>query len=107
MHKIEITPAPCMVCGTGNTPNGDGSRREFVDLERDVNWNDPAIICGDCLMNASSLIGMASPDTLQTLRRELREKDRELHATKAQMDTMKKRAKKLGVEFVKPESAVA
>lgn len=107
MHKVEITPAPCTSCGMGNTPGKDGQPREFVDFERDVNWNDPVIICGDCLMNAGSLIGMVSPDTLQTMRAELREKDRELHAAKAQMDTMKRRAKKLGVEFVKPEAKVA
>lgn len=107
MHKVEISPAPCLVCGAGNTPGQNGQRREFIDFERDVNWNDPVIICGDCLMNAGSLVGMASPDALQTLRREVREKDKELHETKAEMDRMKRRAKKLGVVFTKPESAVA
>lgn len=106
MHKIEITPAPCLICGRGNTPNNDGTRMEFVDLEREVNWNDPAILCSDCLMNAASLIGMLSPDTLVEMKQQMREKDKEVHAIKADMDKMKKRAKRLGIEFVKPEAAV-
>ncbi len=104
MHKIEVTPAPCNVCGTGNTPESDGSRRQFVDFERDINWNDPLIICEDCIANAAGLVGMASKDTLTELKRELREKDQELHDTKAEIESQRKRAKQLGVEFVGIES---
>jgi hypothetical protein len=101
MHKIEHTPSPCTVCGRGNVPKNDGTKPEFVDFERDVNWNDPVIICEDCLTNAASLIGMLSPDTLQTLKQEMRGKDREIHELKAEMDSMKRRAKKVGIEFAK------
>jgi hypothetical protein len=107
MHKLEITTAPCLICGTGNTPKNDGTRREFVDLEREVNWNDPAILCEDCLMQAAALIGMLSPDVLQEMKAEMRAKDREVHDVKVEMDRMKRRAKKLGIAFEKPESAVA
>lgn len=107
MRILEVTPAPCLICGAGNTPGKDGVRRRFVDLERDVNWNDPAILCEDCLANAAGLVGMLSKDTLAEMKRQLREKDKELHDAKVLVDQMKRRAKRLGVEFAKPEKVGA
>lgn len=108
MRLIEVTPAPCAICGAGNVPRNDGSARQFVDCERDVNWNDPLILCDDCTMRIGGLIGMLSPETLNTLRGELRDKDQELHTIRQQMDTMKRRAKKIGIEFTpKKEKATA
>ena len=107
MRILEVTPAPCLICGAGNTPDSHGDRRRFVDLERDVNWNDPAILCEDCLANAAGLIGMLSRDTLREMKVQLREKDKELHDAKVEMNQMQRRAKRLGVEFTKPESVGA
>lgn len=107
MRILEVTPAPCLICGAGNTPDRNQERRRFVDLERDVNWNDPAILCEDCLANAAGLIGMLSKDTLREMKVQLREKDKELHDAKVEMDQMKRRAKRLGVEFTKPEKVSA
>jgi len=104
---LEVTPAPCLICGAGNTPDSHGDRRRFVDLERDVNWNDPAILCEDCLANAAGLVGMLSKDTLREMKVQLREKDKELHDAKVKMDQMQRRAKRLGVEFTKPEKVGA
>ena len=89
MHTLEITPAPCLVCGRGNTPNGDdGTRPTFVDLERDVNWNDPAIICEDCVVTAAALVGMMSPDDVADLRHQLRNKDQKIHTLNAEIDSL-------------------
>lgn len=107
MRLLEVTPAPCLICGKGNTPDSNGDRLKFVDLERDVNWNDPAILCEDCLANAAGLVGMLSKDTLREMKVQLREKDKELHDAKVAMDQMKRRAKRLGVEFTKPETISA
>jgi hypothetical protein len=99
MHLIETTNAPCLVCGRGNTPDARGDRPRFVDLERDVNWNDPAILCEDCTAKAGGMIGMASLDSLRTLRRELADRDRQIHELKADMDNMSRRARRLGMSF--------
>lgn len=107
MKLLEITPAACLICGMGNTPTSDGERRRFVDLERDVNWNDPAILCEDCLAKAGSLVQMLSKDSLLEMRRELRKRDGEIHELKAEIDGMKRRAKKAGVIFTKPETVSA
>jgi hypothetical protein len=105
MHLIEITPAPCLNCGKGNAENRHGERPQFVDLERDTNWNDPAILCEDCCISIGALIGMVSPDQVKDLRLQLRRKDHDIHAIRAEKDEMQRRAKKLGFEFV--EEAVA
>lgn len=99
MHLIETTPAPCNVCGRGNTPDANGERPQFVDFERDINWNDPLIICEDCVAKAGGLVGMASKEMLETAKQEVREKDKELHAAQAKMDQMERTARRIGVEF--------
>lgn len=89
MHTIEITPQPCMVCGRGNTPNGDdGTRPVFVDLERDVNWNDSAILCEDCAVKVGSIVGMLSPDDRGDLEKVIEKKDKEIHSLKSELDTV-------------------
>lgn len=105
MHKIEVTPAPCTHCGMGNTADSNGDRRTFVDFERDVNWNDPLILCEDCLAQAGGLIGFASKDTMVDLNHRLRDKEREIHDLKVQIDKMTQRARRVGVEFVEPSAA--
>jgi len=99
MHLIEVTPAPCLICGAGNTPDRQGSNREFIDLERDTNWNDPAIICEDCALNIGGLVGMISPDEIRRLKRELQEIKRQVHVKQANLDEVKRRARRLGIEF--------
>lgn len=99
MHLIETTPCPCCVCGRGNAEDGHGERPRFVDFERDINWNDPLIMCEDCISRAGGMVGMASKDMLATVKRELVDKDKELHNAQVAMETMQRRARKLGVEF--------
>lgn len=99
MHLIETTPAPCTVCGRGNTPDSSGDRPRFIDLERDVNWNDPVIICEDCVAKMGGMVGMMSKDTMSEFKLAIREREHALHDLQAEMDMMKRRAKKLGIEF--------
>jgi hypothetical protein len=95
VHTIEITPQPCFVCGRGNTPDGDThDRPTFVDLERDVNWNDAAVMCEDCITKAGSLIGMLTTDDAAAKDRELRKKDQEMHDLRVELDATKARATK-------------
>lgn len=101
MHKVEITPAPCNVCGRGNTPGPNGETPIFVDFERDINWNDPLIMCEDCIAKAGGMVGMSSKDTLAAMKQEVRDKDKEVHEIRAEMDSMRRRARKLGMTFDK------
>jgi hypothetical protein len=100
MHLIEITPMPCMVCGAGNTPTQDGSPRQFIDLERDTFWDDPAVLCEECCLKISGLMGAPSADELNEYRTQVRTLKVELHEARVQIDKTKQRAAKLGIEFV-------
>ena len=99
MHLVEITPAPCIVCGTGNVPGPNGERKQFVDLERDVNWNEPILLCEDCGLKVGGLLGMPSPEVVQAEKARVRVLEQELHDTTAKIDKLNRRAKKLGIEF--------
>jgi hypothetical protein len=83
MHLLEITPAPCTHCGRGNTSSTSADPVRFVDFERDINWNDPLILCEDCIANAGGLVGMASKDTLNEMKLEVKKAKRETHDAKA------------------------
>lgn len=98
MHLIEISPAPCIHCGSGNTQNEDKKKR-FIDLERDVNWNEPVILCEDCCMKIGGMVGMLSEELRKDLEEKVRLAQRESHELQAQIDTMNRRARKLGIEF--------
>jgi hypothetical protein len=107
MHLIEVTPQPCMVCGAGNTPAQDGTHRQFVDLERDTFWDDPAVICEDCGLKIAGLLGTPSPEELHTANQRVREADVIIHDLRVEIDSMKRRATRLGITFDPVEAAVA
>ena len=89
MHTIEVTSHPCLVCGRGNTPDGvTGERPLFVDLERDVNWNDPAVLCEDCAIKVGSIVGLLGPDERDALSRDIRNRDKEIHRLNAELASM-------------------
>lgn len=101
MHLIEVTHFPCVLCGRGNTPDPSGDRPRFVDLERDVNWNDPVILCEDCVSRIGALVGLAGKETVQEIEAENSLKDVQIHDLKVELDEVKARARRLGVEFVR------
>jgi hypothetical protein len=96
-----------MVCGTGNTPTQDGSPRQFIDLERDTFWDDPAVLCEDCSLKIAGLIGAPSGEEIQTYRSEIRTLKAENHSLRTEIDKNKVRARKLGIEFIDDEEEVA
>ena len=103
MHLIEITPQPCMICGTGNTPGPDGTNRQFIDLERDTFWDDPAIICEDCGLKIGGLLGLPNPEILHAAKQKVRDRDRQIHDLQVEIDAMKRRATRLGIQFLPDE----
>jgi hypothetical protein len=107
MRVLEIAPSPCTLCGAGNTPTNDGSRRRFVDLERDVNWNDPLILCEDCVMRVGGVIGMQSPDEDGALQQHIKELDQKIFDLEAEIDSMTRRATRLGIKFDERAKATA
>lgn len=92
MRIIQVAPVPCLVCGKGNTPDNDGHPVRFLDLERDVNWNDPAVLCEDCGIRVGTHFDMLTPDEKQDLEREMAKKDLEVHEALAEVDAAKRRA---------------
>jgi len=98
MHLIEVTPVPCIVCGRGNVQD-DRDPIRFVDFERDVNWNDPVVICEDCIARAGGMVGMLSQDERAGLHRDLLARDGKIHALEAEKDSMRARAKRIGMKF--------
>jgi hypothetical protein len=107
MHLIEVTPQPCMICGAGNTPSQDGTHRQFIDLERDTFWDDPAVICEDCGLKIAGLLGTPSPEELHTAHAQVREARSEIHTLRAEIDGMKRRATRLGITFLPDDEETA
>lgn len=100
MRLIEVTPAPCLNCGRGNGDSNAGDKPRFLDVERDVSWNEPVIFCEDCVMKMGGMMDMLGPDAKKDMQREVRNAQKEVHAIRAEIDQMKARAKGLGIEFV-------
>jgi hypothetical protein len=92
--------APCLICGHGNTQSTVPEEAvEFIDLERDVNWNDPAIVCTDCAVKIGALAGMISPDAIDALKSEAANDRRKRHEAEARLDEFTKKARRIGIEF--------
>jgi hypothetical protein len=89
MHLIEVTPSPCTICGRGNTPNSDGTPNVFVDLERDVNWNDPVILCEDCAIKVGSIVGMLTTTDKQDMDRVVAARDKTIHELEADNEQLR------------------
>lgn len=90
MHLTSIATSPCNLCGKGNTPRNDGQENVFVDLERDINWNDPLILCEDCATKVGAIVGMLGPDEKSAFEQQLIDKDRELHELQSEIDGIRR-----------------
>jgi hypothetical protein len=91
MRLTENPAGPCIVCGCGKGDTSAGVRRRFVDLERDVAWDEPAIICEDDCDKIGVLAGLLSREAAQEYERIINGKDREIHSLKADLDAMRRR----------------
>lgn len=88
MHLVERmtrNPPACMVCGKGNTPDTAGDIGPFLDLERDVNWDDSTYLCKDCGTAIGAEFGMQTEDDVLHLRRQIRQLKGELHDQKVKV----------------------
>jgi hypothetical protein len=86
MHLVErMTSAPCacMICGRGNVADTAGNIGPFLDLERDVNWDDSTYLCMDCGQSIGMACGLPSADELTSMRQEVRSLRRKVHEAKA------------------------
>lgn len=100
MHLVErMNPdlgAPqCLICGKGNTPNNaqDGSIGPFLDLDREVNWGDPAYLCIDCGTRIGTMFDMITPDEKAHLERIIRDKDKQIHDLESKLEQKNRRLK--------------
>jgi len=86
MHMVErmtSAPAACLICGNGNIPGDDGTIGPFIDLEREVNWDDSTYLCLTCAQGIGALAGMPTADELLEKDREIRRLKKQLHEAKA------------------------
>lgn len=86
MHLVERmveAPPNCMICGKGNTPDKAGNIGPFLDLERNVNWDDSTYLCLDCGQSIGIACGLPSADDLTAMKQEVRSLHRKLHESKA------------------------
>lgn len=98
MHKVEIMsqmPTTCLVCGRGNTPNDPDSLDDFwaIDLERDVNWGDSTYLCRYCVDELAALAGFVTEGQLEESADIAEGLRKELHETKAEFDSYRRRAR--------------
>jgi len=64
MHKVarmdpSMGPPKCLICNRGNTPDEPDQMSDFwvMDMERDVNWGDPAYLCKYCCEKIAAEVG--------------------------------------------------
>lgn len=96
VERMTETPPHCMVCGKGNTPNGDTKLVEpAVDLGTDRNWGDSCYLCTQCAEKVGALVGMATPDTVKDLEHEKKALLRKVHDLEADIDVRRSREREL------------
>lgn len=81
----------CLTCGKGNTPGDTGEIGPFLDLERDVNWGDPAYLCVDCGTKIGAMFGMATPDDVKDLQNSIKAKDKRIHDLESNLELKSRR----------------
>src|SRR4051812_40602833 len=92
VERMTGSPPNCFNCGKGNTPDGDtGEIGPFLDLQREVNWDDDVYLCEDCALEIGAIFGMKTPDEVQDLERAVRKLKKQIHDLNAEMDVRKRR----------------
>lgn len=93
--RMELTPHVCLYCGKGHTIE-DGETQDstvYLDLERDVNWGDSVYFCMKCVAQIAATCGYVTEGQLQEIKDQVKERDKEIHALKAEVDSTKRRLK--------------
>lgn len=114
MHKIQrmdpaIGPPQCLICNRGNTPNDPDTLNDFwvMDMERDVNWGDPAYICKYCCETIAAEVDYVPATKVAQLDFVVREKNKEIHKLEAERDSLRRRFRstRLGKKALKSARA--
>jgi hypothetical protein len=98
MHKVqrmapEMGPPKCLTCGRGNTPDDGDTLDDFwvMDLERDVNWGDPAYICKYCCEKIAQEAGHAPIEALLEKDEVIKQQRSEIHRVETERDSIRRR----------------
>jgi hypothetical protein len=114
MHRVAlmdptIGPPQCLICNRGNTADEPDSMAEFwaMDLERDINWGDPAYICKYCCERLAVEVGFVPLEQVQGLEATIRQKNQDIHRLEAERDSLRRRFRstKLGRKALKSTQA--
>jgi hypothetical protein len=98
MHKIALMdpilgPPNCLTCGRGNTPDDPDTLDDFwvMDLERDVNWGDPAYICKYCCGKIAEACGHVPLSAYEEQEAMVRQHLETIHQVEAERDSLRRR----------------
>lgn len=92
VEKMTMQPHTCLYCGRGNsTTNTKGENGPYVDLQRDVNFNETVYICETCALEVGSLVGMITADDRRELIRKLKGLSKKCHNLEADLEKMTRR----------------
>jgi hypothetical protein len=92
VERMTGSPPNCFNCGKGNTPDGDsGEIGPFLDMQREVNWDDDVYLCTDCATEIGAMVNMLTKDEVQDLERKNKQLKKKVHDLEAEMDIRKRR----------------
>ena len=110
MHKVQqmdplIGPPKCLTCGRGNAPDDGDTLDDFwvMDLERDVNWGDPAYICMYCCAKIAEACGHVPEEVVDEKDAIIAQHLSEIHQLEAERDSLRRRFRlaKTGTKAIK------
>ena len=98
MHKVElmnpdIGPPKCLTCGRGNTPDEPDTLDDFwvLDLERDVNWGDPAYVCKYCCEKIAGQVGYVPHEIVEEKDAIIAQHLQTIHRVEGERDSIRRR----------------
>jgi hypothetical protein len=94
-----VGPPACLHCGRGNTPDDPDTIEDFwvLDLERDVNWGDPAYLCKYCAVIVGHEAGMVDEELLAAKENEISTLQRRIHELETVRDSQNRRLRAIQV----------
>jgi len=92
VERMTGSPPNCFNCGKGNTPDGDtGEIGPFIDMQREVDWNDDVYLCTDCAVEIGAIVGCKTPDEVLGLERKVAALRKKLHNLQGEVEMRKRR----------------
>jgi hypothetical protein len=94
VERMNFAPHSCVVCGVGNTPDGDtGEVGPFIDLGVEVSWGDHAYMCLGCGTKVGVLCKMGSAEDMGLKDDEIRRLKRDNHELQSTIELATAREK--------------